>query len=410
MLYNHHIHIISLISSDRNFDVSIEIYSEESHVPYVESFESPLSNFNLNAIASHLRTVILLSSIVIVVVQIVPQLTSGNIFIKPILFEVAIAGGYVLVLVDLGVVVEIVEFVHRRVIITCRLFSSPVYYLLRRVAGAGCRYQEDDEASQQEPAVAGGQSQGGGKRAHRPRGANQPPKPTTDGASTSFPFACSPLPPSRPPDLPGAPSHRRCPREKRLTSRSSCVRLRTSVSPTCRRNKRYYYCEPAAPARAYASSTARLHVIHQRVLSSKHCTTSTTRKRRSFRDCSKPLRLVHWTVLAKQERGRSATAAARGRYSGATAPRFAGPHHESIESTGLVAVDLPLRRETRDACMLISFIGQADGSGFLLFLPRWGSPSHFLDINVRREILLRIHLSSRMSVSVCRVLNCGGSP
>lgn len=70
--------------------------------------------------------------------------------------------------------------------------------LPRRVAGAvaGRGYQDDDddEAGQQRPetattaaTAAAGQSQGGGKCAHRPRGASQPPKPTTDGASTSFP-------------------------------------------------------------------------------------------------------------------------------------------------------------------------------------------------------------------------------
>ena len=107
---------------------------------------------------------------------------------------------------------------------------SRAYYLLQRVAGAGCRYQEDDETGQQEPAAAaaaGGQSQGGGKRAHRPRGANQPPKPTTDGASTSFPVACPPLPPSRPPRRTFAPSmpQGEAPYVAFVVRSSTCVRI-----------------------------------------------------------------------------------------------------------------------------------------------------------------------------------------
>lgn len=65
---------------------------------------------------------------------------------------------------------------------------------LARVASA-IRYQKD-KVNQQEPTTAAGQSQGGGKCAHRPRGASQPPKPTTDGASTSFPVAYSSHPPT----------------------------------------------------------------------------------------------------------------------------------------------------------------------------------------------------------------------
>ncbi|KAL2746330.1 hypothetical protein V1477_004700 [Vespula maculifrons] len=62
--------------------------------------------------------------------------------------------------------------------------------------GDQARDQEDDAAAEQEPGTAGEagwKSQGGGKCAHRPRGASQPPKPSTAGASTSFPFA-RPLP------------------------------------------------------------------------------------------------------------------------------------------------------------------------------------------------------------------------
>ncbi|KAF7414049.1 hypothetical protein HZH68_002538 [Vespula germanica] len=58
--------------------------------------------------------------------------------------------------------------------------------------GDQARDQEDDAAAEQEPGTAGEagwKSQGGGKCAHRPRGASQPPKPSTAGASTSFPFA-----------------------------------------------------------------------------------------------------------------------------------------------------------------------------------------------------------------------------
>lgn len=139
----------------------------------------------------------IISSITIVVLNKSITLTGGNIFIEPIL---VIVTGYLLVVVDDVGVVEIGP-VHERIIITCWPFSCPTYDLSWRVAGTGCRYQEDDETGQQEPAAtAAGQSQGGGKCAHRPRGASQPPKPTTDGASTSFPVAFpSPLPPFLPP-------------------------------------------------------------------------------------------------------------------------------------------------------------------------------------------------------------------
>jgi len=109
--------------------------------------------------------------------------------------------------------------VHQRVIIitSCsrRFADYPTYHLPRQcVAGGtgrgGYQDDDDDEAGQYGPAAtavvaaaaaatAAGQSQGGGKCAHRPRGASQPPKPTTNGASTSFPRRLPFSPPSRPP-------------------------------------------------------------------------------------------------------------------------------------------------------------------------------------------------------------------
>lgn len=71
---------------------------------------------------------------------------------------------------------------------------------IRSRAAAGAAGHQAKQADEQEPGTAAGQSQGGGKCAHRPRGASQPPKPTTGGASTSFPVACPP--PSRPPARP----------------------------------------------------------------------------------------------------------------------------------------------------------------------------------------------------------------
>lgn len=263
---------------------------------------------------------------------------------------------------------------HHRVIITCQLF--PAYYLLRRVAGAGRRYQEDDEADQQKPAAAaaaGGQSQGGGKRAHRPRGANQPPKPTTDGASTSFPVACTPLPPARPPDLPGAPSRRRCPREKRLTSRSSRVRLPVSVSSPIRGGvinvitTARAALRPHEGMRAHRSTRRGLVVIHQAPEAPHNEKTPIV---------SGPLETAPPRSLNGPRGARARTeaaAAARGRYSdaaGVAAPRFvlASPsvHATSIECTGLVAVGPSLRRESRDGgCMYVhQFVDQADAVGF----------------------------------------------
>lgn len=161
-------------------------------------------------------------------------LTRGNIFVEPIF---AIVTGYLLVVVDDVGVVEIAGPAHERIIITSWPFSCPAYHLPRRVAGAGCRYQEDDETGQQEPAATAGQSQGGGKCAHRPRGASQPPKPTTDGASTSFSVAFpSPLPPSFPATPLAHPLAFDAP-EKRLTPRSPYVRARLSVSTASRRIK-----------------------------------------------------------------------------------------------------------------------------------------------------------------------------
>lgn len=171
----------------------------------------------------------IISSITIIASNKSIILTGGNIFIEP---SLAIVTGYLLVVVDDVGVVEIVGPVHER-IITCWPFSCPTYHLSWRVAGTGCGYQEDDETGQQEPAAAAaGQSQGGGKCAHRPRGASQPPKPTTDGASTSFPVAFpSPLPPSLPAAPLAHPLAFDAP-EKRLTPRSPNVRARLSVSTT----------------------------------------------------------------------------------------------------------------------------------------------------------------------------------
>lgn len=166
-------------------------------------------------------------SIIIVTLNKSIILTGGNIFIEPIF---AIVTGFFVVVDDVGVVV-IVGPVHERIIITSWPFSCPTYHLSWRVAGTGCWYQKDNETDQQEPtAAAAGQSQGGGKCAHRPRGASQPPKPTTDGASTSFPVAFpSPLPPSLPITPLAHPLAFDAP-EKRLTPCSLNVRARLSVS------------------------------------------------------------------------------------------------------------------------------------------------------------------------------------
>lgn len=102
---------------------------------------------------------------------------------------------------------------------------------------------------------------------------------------------------------------------------------------------------------------------------------------------------------------------------GVAAPRFvlASPSVHTprrSRARGLVAVSLSLRRESRDmvnACMLINLSVRL----FRRRFPPFSFPETLCRIfrksTLFGEILSRIYPASRVSVSVCRVLNCDDS-
>lgn len=157
-----------------------------------------------------------------------------------------------------------------------------------------------------------------------------------------------------PPALPTSPAH---PRAVDAPGRSALRRVRRAsvyVRPYLLRDGVINVLTTA-----YRSTARRLHVICQRVRSFEHNAQREHHEKTSI--VSGLLETAPPRSLNDPRGARTRTdaaAAARGRYSDATAPRFVLPspsvHSTSIECTGLVVSDLSLWRETRDACMFIS--------------------------------------------------------